>query len=1700
MTNNKNFIGWSGKTEFTISDLIKSNFRSSDSRMVNTLSSIVESPVTINKSSKVSPSRTPSEGPVYKTGNTQTLSISSLNSVNLSLGVNTPFTAGTVDYSFPAGGGWQVDGFDGAIYHIIVDSNGKYLLGGNFGNYYYNGNTYYSPYLIRLNSDGTVDETFSTTYHWDCYGGSFNGVVYTLELQSDGKILVGGSFTNYDRDNRCDAANRIIRLNSDGSRDLTFNTGDGFTDSVYDIHVQPDGKILVGGGFRQYNNLEAYYIIRLNSNGSVDSSFPIGNGDVLFNDYVNVIELQSDGKILVGGYFTTYGNVSQNYITRLNTNGTLDTTFQIGNGFNDEVYTIALQSDGKIIAGGYFDVFDNNQLYGGKIIRLLTNGSIDTLFGYGFDGPVHSLAIQSDGKILVGGYLTDYYPNFYTTINVGKLVRFNSDCSYDDSYYNSYNKLFNDGVEYISILEDKNILVGGFFNNYDGPDPLVYPLNYFGRIHNSISVYPYTYTVESCSQPLMDETITYVVGSMTELNPDKTYSFQSLQNPSIIVCGFITETYPSNVIEYSMVNEYNNCYDAYTSNYKLVTLEDCIVPGINQSLPVWIVDNKYEINDILYVDIVFDGEGRTFNKFAAKITSVDPNWNVPFPLWEFLPPINYAPYSSCDDAIEANGLIYGAGSCSEMESSYPLIHKAIYGPTVLPLPTGNNPVKILYNYFPVGPYEYISGGTPEVYSFINLGDVYSDDYNDLCDLGLTKIAPEGLLNYNFQNTGFDGNLVYTMVEQPDGKILVGGNFSDYLEVSVGNFMRINPDGSLDETFYLGQFNSYIRAITIQPDGKILVGGNFTNYDGYNAGRIIRLNSDGTIDNGFTYSSEFNGTVRAIAVQRDGKIVVGGNFNYYYDFYCPQIVRLNSNGTPDPTFIMGDGFDGDSVYTISIESIRDQPFFIPSGPTTYTENIIVGGYFSWYNGTNVGGIVKLSSTGEVLPDFGGGFNVDNGGTPRVNQIVQQPDGKLIVIGGGNEGYSLYDYNNTLIPKNIVRLVKINDQYVIDETFTTIDWDSNGGFNGAVLSASVLPNGKIMVGGQFNNYKDNNDEHIGIPYLVRLNSNGTLDETFTFTLDDNYVNKTLLLSSGRLLVGGWFNTPKDLLLELFIGEEYKLHSFNTCDGLTSNIFLPTDFPVTISNNGTTFSTTPITYELISTDGLDLVYNGDNDDDNFVVVLPTPFDVNFLGVNYTSINVSTNPYITFGDGGNPSDCCFDIPNEIPTDVELPGVFLSFQCGAPESPGDYDADMLQLYTGLTDGGNTLIIKYFGKDHCNNSEVIPLNYTYRFYKDNSDYFDLLIDENTLFFNDDPTGGVSNGVDETWVTTFDSTGGNAYRIGFLTDSKPIKANINERVAVCGNVGNIITTPQLNAGSGIGGSMFFNGVDASVTIDNDIEMDLNFGPWTVEWYQKYTSTDTCCRRVFDIGQNPGEEFGVSIETGNTMILWLASGSTTINLNTPVYNVWSYFAISSENIGGSNQIIRVYQDGILIYSGTTNVDINNFQGDPQVNLPLIIGGGNSGQNSLFEGYITNFRWTNTTCYYQDATMNVPTIPLDPYNSQLLFLSTNETGLFTNTCEPYPHGIPANKISQNNVIWSSETPFFNFYNFSLFTATNNTSYNSCDECLSTTKLNTITYQRDGVNPNKVVYTKLTQDYINDILTYGPIWTYGPYRECYELLTYYK
>jgi uncharacterized delta-60 repeat protein len=254
---------------------------------------------------------------------------------------------------------------------------------------------------MRLNTNGTRDTSYNT-------GAGFNSYVYTVKMQPDDKAIVGGNFTSYSGSTQ----NYITRINTNGTRDTTFNVGTGFNVGEVDvIRVQPDGKILVGGLFTSYSGSTAQnHIIRLNSNGTKDTTFNFGAG--FSNGTVYDLQLQSDGKIIaVGSFSGTYsGSAGALRAVRLNTSGSRDLTFNIGTtGFSATQYSAQIQNDGKIIVVGANATYSGSAAQ--RIRRINTNGTLDTTFNIGTAGlnnTTYRAKIQPDQKIVVLGAFTSY--------------------------------------------------------------------------------------------------------------------------------------------------------------------------------------------------------------------------------------------------------------------------------------------------------------------------------------------------------------------------------------------------------------------------------------------------------------------------------------------------------------------------------------------------------------------------------------------------------------------------------------------------------------------------------------------------------------------------------------------------------------------------------------------------------------------------------------------------------------------------------------------------------------------------------------------------------------------------------------------------------------------------------------------------------------------------------------------------------------------------------------------------------------------------------------------------------------------------------------------------------------------------------------------------------------------------------------------
>ncbi len=312
----------------------------------------------------------------------------------------------------------------------------------------------------QAQNPGTLDLSFDP-------GFGTNTVVEAIAIQPDGKILIGGPFSLYDST----AINGIARLNTDGSLDTTFDPGAGVMGyvqgqqyHVYAIAIQTDGKILLGGAFHNFDNTPRDRIVRLNADGSLDNTFDPGDGA---DGEIRTMAIQGDGKILIGGSFSRYYSLSNlaPSITRINTDGTIDNSFSPGDGANSSINSLAIQGDGKIVIGGDFTSYDGTAL--NRIARINSDGSLDTGFdpGTGSDGTfpsIRTVKVQNDGKIIAAGYFDSFDGNTRR-----KIARLNSNGNFDASFDPGSGADLN-AIHRVEILSGGNLIILGGFYNYDG--------------------------------------------------------------------------------------------------------------------------------------------------------------------------------------------------------------------------------------------------------------------------------------------------------------------------------------------------------------------------------------------------------------------------------------------------------------------------------------------------------------------------------------------------------------------------------------------------------------------------------------------------------------------------------------------------------------------------------------------------------------------------------------------------------------------------------------------------------------------------------------------------------------------------------------------------------------------------------------------------------------------------------------------------------------------------------------------------------------------------------------------------------------------------------------------------------------------------------------------------------------------------------
>lgn len=371
--------------------------------------------------------------------------------------------------------------------------------------------------------------------------------------------------------------------------------------------------------------------------------------------------------------------------------------------------------------------------------------------------------------------------------------------------------------------------------------------------------------------------------------------------------------------------------------------------------------------------------------------------------------------------------------------------------------------------------------------------------------GFARLERDGQVDTTFR-VGPSGT-VNTIALQEDGGIVLGGHFVAIYDGTTGVTStrlfgaRVNETGRIDAEFTTGG-EAVVLAAVQRGDGAVYVGGSFANFAGVARSGLALVQPDGTVDASF--APELNGSVTALALQDDGKLVVGGAFTTIDDVSQPYLARLNPDGSLDTSY---DPQPNATVRSLLRES--SGAMLVGGGFTGFTPGYDADTSGDDYEGVSRAYLARVLADGSIDEDWTPLVNAS------VNDIARQSDGRLLIAGG-------FTTVGTETRAYVARLETDGD---VDEGF-------NPAPNGVVNSVVVDADGRILIGGEFtllqlddgqaddDDGDDVTDDDADRYNLARINADGSLDQTFTPTLNGAVVDLEVM-DDGDILVGGEFN---------------------------------------------------------------------------------------------------------------------------------------------------------------------------------------------------------------------------------------------------------------------------------------------------------------------------------------------------------------------------------------------------------------------------------------------------------------------------------------------------------------------------------------------------------------------------------------------------
>ncbi len=726
-----------------------------------------------------------------------------------------------------------------------------------------------------------------------------------------------------------------------GTNDPTFNVADNGlygnargTDQdgqIYALAKQSDGKILVGStNIGSFNGYQTNFVTRLNSDGSIDNSF-LCNAyfQAIYSTIAHItsIAIQSNGKIIIGGQFVIMHN-GANYpnLIRLHTDGSLDesflpsTPFQIGLEYG--VSSLLVDQDDNIYVGGTFVSYDG--LSTKNIMKLNSNGAVITTFDTGstINGTVTTMVLQNN-KLVVGGA-------FYINNSVAKcIIRFNLDGTVDNTF--NIGTGFNDRVNKIVIDGDK-LIVGGQFYMYNNQNA-----NYICRLLNDGTI---------------DNTFTIGTGFN-----DNVYTVERLSSGNFLVGGRFT------------------WYNGETAN-QIVMLS-----GTGSRITTFNSTHSYNHNGVYnYTPGVFHTVELTNDRIAVGGWFNNHNYT-------------YCGHFALIDhtgTYVLNNSTTGASKAPEKikvdenddlyvftQSSSKFHNNTVYG--MYKLSTDGEFIRTLAS--PMGNNNYIS-------DLAKTSDNKHIVLGNITILNGTYLSHIALLNENFEvdhsinfGVGFD-NTTTTIHKTNDNKYLIGGWFTTYKGQAARRIIQLNADGTIDNTFNSGTGFNSMQVNEIHPleDNRYLIRGGFQSYNGQNAYKSVIINSDGSFYSNYNHLTSFNTEYLKYYIYPDGSCIVGSSFiTSYQNQPCNKLLKLTASGQIDTQFNFSNPFN----FNLDIRDIL-----------VLEDGSILIAYKESFNGPNaMSRVMKLNPDGSLASDYDQ-TRTFNG---EIQKVAIQSTGKIIAYG-------------------------------------------------------------------------------------------------------------------------------------------------------------------------------------------------------------------------------------------------------------------------------------------------------------------------------------------------------------------------------------------------------------------------------------------------------------------------------------------------------------------------------------------------------------------------------------------------------------------------------------------------------------------------------------------------------------------------------